>query len=118
VSGISTHILDTSLGWPASGVRVALDLFLDEQGNGGAWSELSVQATDADGRVKQILPAGIALQAGQYRLTFHTQAYFDALGVRGLYPVVQVTFSVTDVAGHYHIPLLLAANGYSTYRGS
>jgi 5-hydroxyisourate hydrolase len=118
VSGISTHILDTSLGRPAAGVRVTLDLFLDDQSPGGMWSELSAQVTDADGRVKQMLPAGAALQTGQYRLIFHTQAYFDARGVQALYPVVQVTFSVTDAAGHYHIPLLLTANGYFTYRGS
>lgn len=113
MSGISTHILDTSLGRPAAGVRVSL-----EQCGKGAWRELSAQETDADGRVKQMLPAEALLEAGNYRLTFHTQAYFDARGVQGLYPVVQITFSVSDAAGHYHIPLLLTANGYSTYRGS
>jgi len=113
VSGISTHILDTSLGRPAAGVRVTL-----EQEVEGAWRELSAQATDADGRVKQLLPADAVLENGNYRLTFHTRGYFDAAGVKGLYPVVQVTFSVSDAAGHYHIPLLLTTNGYSTYRGS
>ena len=111
--GISTHILDTSLGRPAAGVRVTL-----EHSDKDSWQEVSTQTTDVDGRVKQILPANAVLYNGQYRLTFHTQAYFDALGVQGLYPVVQVTVSVSDVAGHYHIPLLLTANGYSTYRGS
>lgn len=118
MSGISTHILDTSLGRPAAGVRVMLALLINEQGGEAVWRELSTQVTDADGRVKQMLPATSVLYSGQYRLTFHTQAYFDALGVQGLYPVVQVTVSVADVAGHYHIPLLLTANGYSTYRGS
>ena len=74
--------------------------------------------TGTDGRVKQLIPTEAILEAGHYRLTFYTQAYFEALGVQGLYPVVQVTVSVSDVAGHYHIPLLLTANGYSTYRGS
>ena len=82
------------------------------------WRELSTQETDADGRVKQLLPADAVLETGHYRLTFDTQAYFDEQGVQGLYPVVQITFSVSDAAGHYHIPLLLTANGYSTYRGS
>ena len=113
MSGISTHILDTSLGRPAAGVRISL-----EQSGEEAWRELSMQETDADGRVKQMLPVEAVLEACNYRLTFHTQAYFDARGVQGLYPVVQVTFSVSDAAGHYHIPLLLTANGYSTYRGS
>ena len=113
MSGISTHILDTSLGRPAVGVEVML-----EHSGGGMWRELSTQATDADGRVKQLLPATSVLHAGQYRLTVYTKAYYDTMGVRGLYPVVQITVTVTDVAGHYHIPLLLTANGYSTYRGS
>ena len=113
MSGISTHILDTSRGRPAAGVQVTL-----ERSEAGAWHEIATHATDADGRVKHLLPLQEPLQNGQYRLTFHTQAYFEAQNVGGLYPVVQITITVTDSAGHYHIPLLLTANGYSTYRGS
>jgi 5-hydroxyisourate hydrolase len=113
VSGVSTHILDTSLGRPAAGVRVTL-----EQSDGQGWRELSTQSTDTDGRVKQMLPPSAVLEAGEYRLTFYTRPYFDTRGVQGLYPVVQITFTVTDEATRYHIPLLLTANGYSTYRGS
>jgi 5-hydroxyisourate hydrolase len=113
VSGISTHILDISRGRPASGVRVTL-----ERSEGAAWHEIATCATDEDGRAKHLLPVAASLEKGQYRLTFHTQGYFDECGVEGLYPVVQVTFTVANSAGHYHIPLLLTANGYSTYRGS
>ena len=113
VSGISTHILDISKGRPAAGVRVTL-----ERRDGAVWHELSTSATDEDGRIKAVLSPGEPLQRGQYRLTFDTQAYFDACGVEGLYPEVQITFMVTNNGGHYHIPLLLTANGYSTYRGS
>jgi 5-hydroxyisourate hydrolase len=87
-----------------------------ERSEAGTWHEIAAHATDADGRVKQLLQE--PLQNGQYRLTFHTQPYFDAQNVAGLYPFVQITITVTDSAGHYHIPLLLTANGYSTYRGS
>jgi 5-hydroxyisourate hydrolase len=113
VSGISTHILDTSLGRPVAGVIVTL-----EQSASSGWRELSTQTTDDDGRVRQMLPSDRQLESSGYRLTFATQAYFDARGVQGLYPVIQVTFTVTQIADHYHIPLLLAPNGYSTYRGS
>jgi len=34
------------------------------------------------------------------------------------YPEVHVMFEVGDPAQHYHVPLLLSAYGYSTYRGS
>ena len=113
MSGISTHILDISRGRPAAGVNVTL-----ERNDGAGWREIVRQTTDDDGRVKRLLSSQEALLTGQYRLTFHTQAYFDVHGMQGLYPVVQVTITVTDSAGHYHIPLLLTANGYSTYRGS
>jgi 5-hydroxyisourate hydrolase len=71
-----------------------------------------------DGRVKQMLPESKALPEGEYRLTFGTGAYFETIHVSGLYPEVQIVFTVRESGGHYHIPLLLAANGYSTYRGS
>jgi 5-hydroxyisourate hydrolase len=113
VSGISTHILDISKGRPAAGVRVTL-----ERSDSEVWREIATWSTDEDGRAKQLLPMTESLEKGKYRLTFHTQAYFDACDVEGLYPVVQVTFTVANSDGHYHIPLLLTANGYSTYRGS
>ena len=111
MSGISTHILDTSLGRPAAGVPVTLERNID-----GRWSKISERITDSDGRVKQLLPEGEKAQPGQYRLIFATGVYYESLGVDGLYPIVEITFTVRS--GHYHIPLLLTANGYSTYRGS
>jgi 5-hydroxyisourate hydrolase len=113
VSGISTHILDTSLGRPAAGVPVTLEQNVD-----GAWRRISTQTTDADGRAKQLLTSQSALAAGTYRIVFDTASYFEAQNLQGLYPNVEITFLVRDPAAHYHIPLLLTANGYSTYRGS
>ena len=113
LSGISTHILDTSLGRPAADVSVTLEQNID-----GAWMPLSHRITDIDGRVKQLLPESKELETGEYRLTFGTGSYFEARGTDGLYPEVQITFTVRESGGHYHIPLLLTANGYSTYRGS
>ena len=111
MSSVSTHILDTTLGSPAAGVPVTLQQEVD-----GSWRQLSSHITDADGRVKQL--AALPLQPGTYRISFATATYFEAQSIAGLYPVVQITFTVRDVDAHYHIPLLLTANGYSTYRGS
>ena len=113
LSGISTHILDIALGRPAADVSITLEQYID-----GSWIPLSHRATDADGRVKQMLPESKTLENGEYRLTFGTGAYFEAIRTTGLYPEVQITFTVRDNGGHYHVPLLLTANGYSTYRGS
>ncbi len=72
--------------------------------------------TDADGRCKTLLGES-ALQAGTYRIRFATAEYFAAQKLTSLYPV-SIVFTVAFFDQHYHIPLLLTANGYSTYRGS
>jgi 5-hydroxyisourate hydrolase len=111
---ISTHVLDVARGRPAAGVPVALERLSAT----GEAKLLARAETDADGRVKELLPSGAALGAGTYRLTFDTGAYFDAGGVDAFYPRVTVLFTVRDAAQHHHVPLLLSPYGYSTYRGS
>jgi 5-hydroxyisourate hydrolase len=111
--GISTHILDTALGRPGSGVPVTLAYMTN-----GAWSPLNEAVTDADGRCKDLLPSTHALLPGMYRLRFETTSYYKRNQLEGLYPYVEIVFTVSAGQQHYHIPLLLAANGYTTYRGS
>ena len=111
--GISTHILDTALGQPAAGVPVTLARLTD-----GKWSSLNAATTDADGRCKHLLPATEALQPGTYRVHFETLAYYKQHQLDGLYPYVEIVFTVSEGEQHYHVPLLLTANGYTTYRGS
>lgn len=111
--GISTHILDTALGRPATGVSLRLFRWQRDE-----WLWLADSQTDADGRCMQLLPSGVALDAGLYRIRFETAAYYEAQRTAGLYPSVEVAFEVRDAQQHYHIPLLLTANGYTTYRGS
>lgn len=110
--GISTHILDTALGLPAAEVGVTLERWVD-----GAWDEISRVKTDLDGRCKSLLPGGAEVRWGRYRVRFETGTYFEARAVRCLYPYVEIVFEVFDER-HYHIPLLVTANGYTTYRGS
>ena len=111
---ISTHILDTARGKPAASVPVRLE----RQDLSGAWCELSTARTDPDGRCAELLPENQSLSEGVYRLTFDTADYFRAQGVQGLYPFVEITFHVRNGESHFHIPLLLSPNGYTTYRGS
>jgi 5-hydroxyisourate hydrolase len=115
--GISTHILDTALGRPAAGVPVSLARMCSD-----AWIAVSGidLKTDADGRCRQLLPEGAGLDAGVYRVRFETAVYYEAQRQAGLYPWVEIVFEVRagDPQQHYHIPLLLTANGYTTYRGS
>jgi 5-hydroxyisourate hydrolase len=111
--GISTHILDTALGRPAAQVGVVLSIKTD-----GRWVEIYATTTDGDGRCKNLLPEEQTLQATIYRIRFATGNYYAAQKLEGLYPFVEITFTVTNTAQHYHVPLLLTANGYTTYRGS
>jgi 5-hydroxyisourate hydrolase len=108
MSAITTHILDTSIGQPARNVAVAL-----ENANGEV---VGRGRTDQDGRVRDLLST--PLQTGRYRISFDVEAYFEASGRHGFYPVVHIDFEVSDAAQHYHVPLLISPFGYSTYRGS
>jgi 5-hydroxyisourate hydrolase len=100
---LSTHVLDSSRGRPASGVRVRLD-----RRDGGTWAQVSEGVTDDDGRIREVAP----LAEGVHRLVFETAGYSD------FYPEVVITFAVGDPTDHYHVPLLLSPFAYSTYRGS
>lgn len=113
MSPITTHILDTARGRPATGVSVRLE----RRGEGGGYREIGAGKTDADGRLRTLLPDG-ALDVGVYRITFDTGAYFDAQGTVAFYPEASVVFAVSAANEHYHVPLLLNPFGYSTYRGS
>jgi 5-hydroxyisourate hydrolase len=111
---ISTHILDTALGRPAAGIAISLARL-----TGADWTHLQESRTDADGRVKSLLPEHYRAEAESetFRLRFETAPYFAARQEITLYPYVDIVFHATQ-ATHYHIPLLLTANGYTTYRGS
>ena len=110
---ISTHVLDLARGKPASGVAVQLE----RQEPAGSWRLLNSASTDHDGRCAQLL-ATEELAPGVYRLRFDAGAYFAALRVETLYPSVEVIFQVREGESQFHIPLLLNANGYTTYRGT
>jgi 5-hydroxyisourate hydrolase len=111
---ITTHVLDTSRGRPASGVPIRLSFSTAP----GEWKEIGKGATDNDGRLRTLTPPDVTLDRGTYRITFDTGAYFASLGVEGFYPEASIVFEVRNGSEHYHVPLLLQPYGYSTYRGT
>ena len=98
MSHITTHVLDTAAGHPAAGIPVRLL---------AAGELLADGITDSDGRIQHLGPE--ELSPGEYRLEFDVDTPF--------LPRVIIDFTITDTS-HYHVPVLLSAYGYTTYRGS
>jgi 5-hydroxyisourate hydrolase len=109
---ISTHVLDTSAGRPASGIDVRLD-----QHDGTRWLPVGEGQTNSDGRVPGLVAHPVQLPAGTYRLIFEIGVYFASRQIDTFYPRAVVEF-VAQETGHYHVPLLVSPHGYTTYRGS
>jgi 5-hydroxyisourate hydrolase len=109
MSGITTHVLDTVLGKPAAGVAVRLEKLEDD-----TWITLGESATDGDGRCRDLAQDAAP---GLYRLTFDTGTYLAQTGRASIYPEITITF-ICGGDAHYHLPLLLSDNSYTTYRGS
>lgn len=112
MSGITTHVLDTARGRPAAGVPITLELRQPD----GSYKNIGSGQTDVDGRLRTL--TGSAIDAGVYRITFDTAAYFASTGGEGFYPEAAIVFTVKDPSEHFHVPLLISPFGYSTYRGS
>lgn len=113
MSQITTHVLDTGCGQPAAKVPIVL-----YQQTADGWLQLGSGVTNDDGRIAGLLADTVKLAAGVYRMHFDTKSYFASIEQVGFYPFVDVVFELDGSGDHYHIPLLLSAFGYSTYRGS
>ena len=106
---ISTHILNTSTGNPASDVEVKLE----RQGK-TTWEEVETSKTNTDGRISFECDA----IAGTYRLLFDIESYFKQTNTEHFFIETPVAFRIKDTNRKYHVPLLLNPFGYSSYRGS
>lgn len=114
---LSTHVLDTALGQPAAGVEIELYRIQD-----GRRSLLKRVATNQDGRCDAPLLQHDAMQVGQYELVFAAGDYFarrsTPLPTPRFIDRVTLAFGIADANQNYHVPLLVSAWSYSTYRGS
>ena len=113
---LTTHVLDTMAGTPAAGLAIELWTLGDDA------RLLKAVTTNADGRVDTPLLEGSALVTGRYELRFRAGAYLRERHRLSPDPLfldeIPVRFGIADPEQHYHVPLLLSAYGYSTYRGS
>jgi hydroxyisourate hydrolase len=118
VAGVTTHVLDVTIGRPAQGVRVELY----ELEGGSERKLVSDVVTNADGRTDKPLVAADQARAGRFELVFHVGDYFRSRRAELADPpfldIVPIRFGVADAKGHYHVPLIVSPWSYSTYRGS
>jgi 5-hydroxyisourate hydrolase len=117
MAGLTTHVLDTTRGRPAAGVKIELYELRD-----GHPHLVATATTNSDGRTDAPLIGAQDAHIGTYELLFHIGSYFWAQGVAVADPpfldIVPIRFAVADPAAHYHVPLVATPWSYSTYRGS
>ncbi|TLS52741.1 hydroxyisourate hydrolase [Paenibacillus antri] len=113
---LTTHVLDTAHGRPAAGMR--LQLWRREAGAPALL--VAVAETNADGRPDAPLLSGASMTRGTYELVFFVGSYYARVspGSKAFLDEVPVRFTMDAPEEHYHVPLLVAPGGYSTYRGS
>lgn len=113
---LTTHVLDTARGRPASQLKI--ELFRIE---GESRLPLQTLVTNEDGRTDRPILPETTFETGVYELVFHAGDYLDRIAVPGETPrfldIIPIRFAMTEDA-HYHVPLLLSPFGYATYRGS
>ncbi|MGB3614978.1 MAG: hydroxyisourate hydrolase [Elainellaceae cyanobacterium] len=115
---LTTHVLDTANGCPASGLTIELWQIAPD----GSAHKITSSTTNADGRTSSPLLAEGTIAIGEYELRFWVGDYFATLDPKLPDPpflnLVPIRFSIADTAAHYHVPLLVSPWSYSTYRGS
>lgn len=111
---LSTHVLDTTIGRPASNLEISLYRKVDE-----VFTLIKTVKTNSDGRCNEPLLENENLLKGAYELVFNVADYFATNDVesRFLQDVV-IRFYIEDETQNYHVPLLITPYSYSTYRGS
>ena len=112
---LSTIVLNAVSGGPAAGMIVEL-----YEVSGETPRKITQVSTGEDGRTDLISDGPLPL--GKYELRFQVGNYFrkqsEAVGDPAFLDFVPVRFSITNPAGHYHVPLICTPSGYTTYRGS
>ncbi|QUJ76521.1 hydroxyisourate hydrolase [Sulfitobacter albidus] len=114
---LTTHVLDTARGVPASGLTITLYRI-----DGANRTRLAQTMTNADGRTDVPILPREDFAPGVYELVFDAGSYLNGTDPSATAPrfldEIPIRFGMSDPDAHYHVPLLLSPYGYSTYRGS
>ncbi|CAJ0928565.1 unnamed protein product, partial [Mesorhabditis belari] len=114
-AGLSTHVLDISLGKPGQDIEVKTYHLENE-----TWDLIGKNKTDSNGRISSALfleGKESKFSNGLYKLRFEIGKYYEEKGILTFYPYVEIFFKIDDSSQHFHVPLTLSPFGYSTYKG-
>ena len=115
---LTTHTLNSVDGTHAGQVGVSLFRVTPD----GIRLTVFEAATDAGGRLTQRIAREEVNSTADYELVFQTGAYFATRGLplTGLriQKEVVIRFCMPDPEAAYHMPLVMAPNGYSVWLSS
>jgi len=123
---VTTHVLDLAGGKPVVGIKIELWYLgedLIETGAALPMRFIGAYRTNEDGRVDEPLLEGENIQSGTYEIIFAAGEFFRRTEhlsaiTESIFEHIPIRFQIRDKSAHYHVPLLVAPGGYSTYRGS
>lgn len=117
MTGLTTHVLDLTLGKPADELQISFY----KTGSDNK-TLIANFVTNSDGRLNEPIFDQSSIRAGWYEIVFHAGKYlFIKHNMRAselFFDNISISFQISDLQQHYHVPLLLSKFGYSTYRGS
>ena len=117
MTGLTTHVLDLTLGKPAYALEICFYTLQSDR------KELIANfVTNSDGRLDMPIFDQSNIREGWYEMVFLAGKYLVAKHKMKetdlFFDNISICFQINDLKQHYHVPLLLSKFGYSTYRGS
>jgi 5-hydroxyisourate hydrolase len=113
--GISVHVVDTTRGLPAAGMRIEIFSLAPAR-------KLIAEGILAQSGALEHPIARARLFPGIYEVLFHAGDFFDSTGVAQaslpFLDVVPFRFQIADPDQHYHLPMKMTPWGFSIYRGT
>jgi len=111
---LTTHVLDTATGIPASGMSVKLYKEINHK-----YELILTIITNKDGRCSKPLLNNENIVQGSYELLFDVENYFQTKGILSPFlKDVVIRFFIDNSSDNYHVTLLISPYSYSTYKGS
>ena len=113
--GISVHVVDTTRGQPAAGMRIQIYDLTGER-------KLIAEGVLAGSGALEHAVSRERLAVGSYEVVFHAGDFFKSVGVAQADPPfldsVPFRFQISNPEQHYHLPMKMTPWGFSVYRGS